>query len=143
MILPGPCNYRFTFGEFPLFTRNVKPAAALQHEIDLVGVCVAVNALILSRSQAVQIAKVFRRIEYRQLLHFVIGKANEILKSANFHSRVRPIVVEQTQKGRKEFTPMKAATEPTYPESDLASGKTAFAVRSTPFENRATGSENR
>lgn len=102
MILPRPCNDRFTFREIPFLPRNVKRSLASQDDVNLIRFCVTVNALILSRSQAVQIAKVFRRIEYRQLLHFVIGKANEILKSANFHSRVRPIVVEQTQKGAIE-----------------------------------------
>jgi hypothetical protein len=64
---------------------------------------VAVNALILSGSEAIQITEIFLRLKHRYLLHLFAGKADKIVNLSNFHSRVRLIVVEHARKERKEI----------------------------------------
>jgi hypothetical protein len=55
----------------------------------------AVNPLILSEFQAIQITEVLRGLKHRRLLHLLIRETNEVSDSSNFHRQVRPIVVEK------------------------------------------------
>src|ERR1051326_739544 len=90
----------------------------------------AMNALILSGFQAVQIAEVLRRLKQRQLLHFVCGKTDEVVDSANFHGRVRPIVVEATGKPLREISRM--------PEAEAEAGRESDSTS----DNASSGGEN-
>ena len=86
MILSGPGNDGLTGSQFPLFSSDVKSAFAPEHKIDLIRFRVAVNPLLLSGLQAVQITEVIRRIKKRDFLHPVIGKADEVVDVPGFHS---------------------------------------------------------
>ena len=85
MLLPRPGDHGFTGSEFLFLSCNMKQSAAAQNEINFIRFRVAVNPLILSRFQAIQIAEVFRRLKHRQLLHLLIRETNEIVDLSNIH----------------------------------------------------------
>src|SRR5215470_4047095 len=103
MVLTRPRNHRLAFYQFLFFTRNVKQSLSLQDEVNLIRFGVAVNALILSGPQTIQIAEILRGLKYRQLLHLFFRKVNEISDLSNFHSQMRPIVVEHAREGGTKF----------------------------------------
>ena len=72
-----------------LLAANVEKTPPAKYEIDLIRFVVAVNPLILSGLQAVQVTEVFGRIEQRHLLHFVVGKPNQIVDVLGLHTRVK------------------------------------------------------
>src|SRR5205823_12746668 len=80
-----PGNDDFTGAKLFLFTRDMKCPFPAKNEVDLVGLRVAVNPLILSGFQTVQIAEIFRRIEYRNFLHLVIREADELVNVSRLH----------------------------------------------------------
>ena len=103
MVLSGFRKNGFTRDELLFLTGDVKQTASSQNEIDLIRFGVAVDALILSRFQAIKITEIFLGFKYGQFLHFFIRKTNEIVNPSNFHSRVRLIVVEPAQEERTKF----------------------------------------
>jgi hypothetical protein len=65
---------------------------------------VTVNALVLSGLQTVEIAEVFRRSKHRHFCIFSYEKTDQTANRSNFHSRVRPIVVEEPRERDNEFS---------------------------------------
>src|SRR5262245_20062982 len=85
MLLARPRNNGFAGCQFPLLTSDVEPASALQNEINLIRFSMAVNPLILSGFQTIEIAKIPWRVEQRYLLHLIAGEPDEIAKVLSFH----------------------------------------------------------
>lgn len=85
MRLPRPRYDRLAGDKFLFFARNVENSVPAKNKIDLIRFFMAVDPLILSGFQAIQIAEILRRVEQRYFLHLLIGKSNEFVDVANFH----------------------------------------------------------
>ena len=86
MFLAWPRDHGISRSQLPLFTSDMEDSLASKNKVDLIRFCMAVDPLVLPGSQAIQITKVSRRTEQRDLLHLFAGKTDEIFDVLHFHN---------------------------------------------------------
>jgi len=77
VLFPRPRDDSIPGSTLAFFSRDVEHPPPLNHIVDFVRFGVAVNSLVLSRLQAIQVTEVLLGSEKRYFLHLVPGKSGQ------------------------------------------------------------------
>ena len=85
MILIRLRDHRFTITTQPFLSGNMEQADSFENIVNFVGFGVSVDSLLLPGFETVQIAEVLFRTKKRNLLHLLVGEADERTNVLTIH----------------------------------------------------------